>query len=193
MKKSFVLLAVILFTAVLRGGVIQETIEAAAKVSGKVLSSSSGKAAGKILTKVVQQYGDDALKVVKTGGLKPLNKAENTVTISGNWQNTLLRRLCTVWLCMPMNLCPLPKESDLSLSILKTKYPVLLQKWQQNSVTMLSAILQKMLHPTMFPNSWDLPEEQILRQQKSCFLKVTGKAEHPSSKNWIQKKFWRSA
>jgi hypothetical protein len=33
MKKMFVLLAVILFTAVLRGGGIQETIEIAAKVS----------------------------------------------------------------------------------------------------------------------------------------------------------------
>ena len=33
MKKMFILLAVILFTAVLRGGVIQETIEIAAKVS----------------------------------------------------------------------------------------------------------------------------------------------------------------
>ena len=74
MKKSFVLLAVILFTAILRGGVIQETIEAAAKVSGKVLSSSSGKAAGKILTKVVQQYGDDTLKVVKNGGIEAIKQ-----------------------------------------------------------------------------------------------------------------------
>lgn len=74
MKKSFVLLVVILFTAVLRGGVIQETIEAAAKVSGKALSSSSGKAAGKILTKVVQKYGDDALKVVKNGGIEAIKQ-----------------------------------------------------------------------------------------------------------------------
>lgn len=74
MKKSFVLLVVILFTAVLRGGVIQETIETAAKVSGRVLSHSSGKAAEKILTKVVQQYGDDALKVVKNGGLEAIKQ-----------------------------------------------------------------------------------------------------------------------
>lgn len=74
MKKMFVLLAVILFTAVLRGGVIQETIEIAAKVSGRVLSRSSGKAAEKILKKVVQQYGDDALKVVKNGGLEAIKQ-----------------------------------------------------------------------------------------------------------------------
>ena len=74
MKKSFALLFALIFSTILQGGIIQETIEVAAKVSGRMLSSSSRKAAEKILIKAVRTYGDDALKVVKHGGLEALKQ-----------------------------------------------------------------------------------------------------------------------
>lgn len=52
--------------------IIQETIEAAAKISGKSLSRASRTAAVATLKKIVSKYGDDVLKVVKNGGLEAL-------------------------------------------------------------------------------------------------------------------------
>ena len=53
--------------------IIQETIEAAAKVSGKSVGLISRKSAAAVLQKMVLKYGDDALKVVEHGGLEAFN------------------------------------------------------------------------------------------------------------------------
>ena len=74
MKKTLIVLVVAFFAVVLQGGPIQETIEAAAKLSGKMLSTSSRKTAEKILSKAVQKYGDDALKIVKHGGIEAVKQ-----------------------------------------------------------------------------------------------------------------------
>lgn len=52
--------------------VIREAVEAAAKVSGKRLSRSAGRSAQIALEKVMVQYGDDAVRIVKNGGLETL-------------------------------------------------------------------------------------------------------------------------
>ena len=51
---------------------IRETIEAAAKVSGKTLTRSAGHSARIALEKAMVQYGDDAARIVKAGGLETL-------------------------------------------------------------------------------------------------------------------------
>lgn len=56
------------------GKTIQETIKIAAKVSGKVLSPAAQHAAAQALSKAVARYGDDALKVTRSGGLEALKQ-----------------------------------------------------------------------------------------------------------------------
>ena len=53
---------------------ISDTIKVASKVSGKVLSRTAKANASRILTKAFQTYGDDALKMVKAGGLEALQQ-----------------------------------------------------------------------------------------------------------------------
>ncbi len=57
-------------------GVVQETIEAAIKISGKSMSRASRKAAELSLKKLVSKYGDDALKMVRHGGVEALQIGE---------------------------------------------------------------------------------------------------------------------
>lgn len=54
--------------------VITETLETAAKRSGRVLSPAGKTAAGKALEKAFASYGDDVLKAVRKGGLETLNQ-----------------------------------------------------------------------------------------------------------------------
>ena len=55
------------------GKVLQETIELAAKVSGKTLSRASSQAAVNALTKAAQRYGDDVIRLTRAGGLEALD------------------------------------------------------------------------------------------------------------------------
>lgn len=57
-------------------GVIQETIEAAVKISGKSMSRASRQAAVASLKKLASKYGDDALKMVRHGGVEALHLGE---------------------------------------------------------------------------------------------------------------------
>lgn len=52
--------------------IIQETIEFAAKVSGKTLSPLTRRSAHKALSKAFAKYGDDVLKMTRHGGLEAL-------------------------------------------------------------------------------------------------------------------------
>ena len=72
MKKLLTLFYCISVATISQAGIIQETIEIAAKVSGKVMSSSSKKAAELVLTKAVTQYGDDAIKIARHGGIEAI-------------------------------------------------------------------------------------------------------------------------
>ena len=54
------------------GKLIGETVEAAAKKSGKVLSPAAKKLAAEALETAVKHYGDDALKVASQGGLEAI-------------------------------------------------------------------------------------------------------------------------
>lgn len=72
MNKFLAIFLSISLTCILQAGIIQETIEIAAKVSGKVMSSSSKKAAELVLTKAVTQYGDDAIKIARHGGIEAI-------------------------------------------------------------------------------------------------------------------------
>ncbi|MBO4621008.1 MAG: hypothetical protein J5654_12985 [Victivallales bacterium] len=54
--------------------VVSETIEQAAKKSGKALTPAVRKASEKALTQACKQYGDDVLKVVARGGLETLEQ-----------------------------------------------------------------------------------------------------------------------
>ena len=54
--------------------VISETIELAAKKSGKALTPAVRKASEKALIRMCKQYGDDVLKVVTHGGLETLEQ-----------------------------------------------------------------------------------------------------------------------
>lgn len=54
--------------------VISETIEIAAKRSGRVLSPAGKAAAGKALEKAFARYGDDVLKAMQKGGLESLKQ-----------------------------------------------------------------------------------------------------------------------
>ena len=60
-------------TAVTRK-VVSETIEQAAKRSGKALTPAVRKASEKALAEACKQYGDDVLKVVARGGLETLEQ-----------------------------------------------------------------------------------------------------------------------
>ena len=60
-------------TAVTRK-VVSETIEQAAKRSGKTLTPAVRKASEKALAEACKQYGDDVLKVVARGGLETLEQ-----------------------------------------------------------------------------------------------------------------------
>lgn len=57
------------------GKIIQETIETASKISGKVLSSAGKRAAAKSLAKAVAQYGDEVLEITRKGGLEVLKQS----------------------------------------------------------------------------------------------------------------------
>lgn len=57
------------------GKVIQETIKAAAKISGKTLSPFVRRSAASALSKAVAKYGDDALKITRKGGLEVLKQS----------------------------------------------------------------------------------------------------------------------
>lgn len=77
--KKFVVIAVIFFStfslmAFPGGKVVQETVKAAAKVSGKALSPFAERAAAKALAKAVAKYGDDALRITRQGGLEALKQ-----------------------------------------------------------------------------------------------------------------------
>ena len=73
-----ILFAVALFAFPVRAGVtskvLSETVEAAAKSSGRVLSRSMKVGFGKTLAKFVAQYGDDILPIVRRGGLEVLEQ-----------------------------------------------------------------------------------------------------------------------
>ena len=56
------------------GKLISETIEIAAKKSGRVLSVASKEAASEMLEKAVVKYGDDVYDIVKKGGLEALEQ-----------------------------------------------------------------------------------------------------------------------
>lgn len=56
------------------GKLISETIEIAAKKSGRVLSVASKEAASEVLEKAVAKYGDDVYDIVKKGGLEALEQ-----------------------------------------------------------------------------------------------------------------------
>lgn len=58
----------------LTGKVINETIEIAAKRSGRVLTPASKKATEKALVKAFSRYGDDVLKAMQKGGLETLKQ-----------------------------------------------------------------------------------------------------------------------
>lgn len=53
---------------------IQEAVKAAARVSGKKLTPAAQQSAVKALSKAAAKYGDDALKVVREGGLEALKQ-----------------------------------------------------------------------------------------------------------------------
>jgi hypothetical protein len=53
---------------------LQETIEIAAKVSGKHLSPSAARAAVSSLSKAAARHGDDVLRVTREGGLEALSR-----------------------------------------------------------------------------------------------------------------------
>ena len=55
--------------------IVSETIEAAAKKSGKALTPAMRKSAEKALLQASKQYGDDVFKVVSRGGLEALEQA----------------------------------------------------------------------------------------------------------------------
>ena len=74
LKKIFALLVISGFAVNVSAGVIQETIEAAAKLSGKVLTRGAKKAACKTLSIAVQKHGDDVLKAVRHGGFEALKQ-----------------------------------------------------------------------------------------------------------------------
>ena len=57
------------------GKVIQETIEAAAKVSGKTLSHGARHSAAAALSKAMAKYGDDAVRITRQGGLEVLKQS----------------------------------------------------------------------------------------------------------------------
>ena len=61
--------------AVLYKIAVEETLELAAKKSGKILAPAAKKTAEKALREAVLKYGDDALKAVKNGGLEALEQA----------------------------------------------------------------------------------------------------------------------
>lgn len=78
MKKIFVV-AVMLFSAfslfaIPAGKIIQETLEAAAKISGKKLSASGLRAMEKELAKELAKRGDDVLRITRKGGLEVLEQ-----------------------------------------------------------------------------------------------------------------------
>ena len=54
------------------GKLISETVETAAKKSGKMLSPAAKKLAAEALETAVKRYGDDALKVASQGGLEAI-------------------------------------------------------------------------------------------------------------------------
>lgn len=54
--------------------IVSETIEAAAKKSGKALPPALRKAATKVLINASKQYGDDVFKIVSRGGLEALEQ-----------------------------------------------------------------------------------------------------------------------
>lgn len=56
------------------GKLISETIEIAAKKSGRVLSLASKEAASEMLEKAVAKYGDEVYDIVKKGGLEALEQ-----------------------------------------------------------------------------------------------------------------------
>ncbi|MBR2439544.1 MAG: hypothetical protein IKB25_05070 [Lentisphaeria bacterium] len=75
MKKFVLSLFLLSFTLGLVAApsvLIRETIEVAAKVSGKSLSRSAGRTAQKALQKAMTAYGDDVARIVKSGGLESL-------------------------------------------------------------------------------------------------------------------------
>lgn len=79
MKQIFTLLCTVLFSGTLFAGpvtvtakAISETVEFAAKKSGKVLTPAARKSAELALSKAVAGYGDDVLKTVSRGGLETL-------------------------------------------------------------------------------------------------------------------------
>ena len=84
MKKSnilsvfiFVLIAPVCLAAVplkVAKIAVEETLELAAKKSGKILAPAAKKTAEKALREAVLKYGDDALKAVKNGGLEALEQ-----------------------------------------------------------------------------------------------------------------------
>ena len=57
------------------GKVILETIETAAKVSGKTLSHGARSSAARALSKAMAKYGDEAMKITRQGGLEVLKRS----------------------------------------------------------------------------------------------------------------------
>lgn len=103
--------------------IIQETIEFAAKVSGRTLSPLSKKAALKALTKAFEKYGDDVLKMTRHGGLEALkigNKyGDDFWRLARNAEPSAVRSL----VLHSDDLIPIAKRLGSDFMLLESKVP----------------------------------------------------------------------